>query len=199
MGQVILSKCLVTTEDDWLPIVLRDEYCEKSLEQGALQETQSKQMNLKDRAINKNSQASLYHTVFSKRSEYAIKQWAGDQARVTQPGEFHNYPDVGQVNVRWCGDPQDGLMIQERDQGNLPIVFTVSKDPSFQDKTIWLVGWGMTDLLRRHFVLINQFRDNKNWGIISNMQSHEQFVYPRSMLNPMKTLSKEFVNTPFIL
>ena len=77
------------------------------------------------------------------------------------------------------------------------MILTTCKDLTFKDKTIWLIGWGMTDLLRRHFYLINQFRENKSWGLIGNMQPHEQFVYPRSMLNPMKTLSKEFMNTPY--
>jgi hypothetical protein len=198
MGQVVLSKCLVTTEDDWIPVVLDNELDKLATEMGMLQEKQSKERNLNDRAINKDPEASLRYAIFSKRSEYAIHQWAGKKARVTKPGEFHNYPDVGQVNVRWIGDPTDGLMIQDRDQGELPMVLTTSKNLSFKDKTIWLIGWGMTDLLRRHYFMINQFREIKNWGAMgNNFQPHEQFIYPRSMLNPMKTLSKDFVNQEY--
>jgi hypothetical protein len=197
MGQVILSKCLVITEKDWVPVVLDEDLERLSIQKGQLQEEQSKERNLNDRAINQDPVVSLRHTVFSKRSEYAVHQYYGRLARVTQPGEFHDLPDVGQCNVRWIGDPTDGLMIQNRDQGDLPMILTTCKDLTFKDKTIWLIGWGMTDLLRRHFYLINQFRENKSWGLIGNMQPHEQFVYPRSMLNPMKTLSKEFMNTPY--
>ena len=199
MGQVVLSKCLVTTEEDWVPVVLADDLDALAIQQGTLQEEQSKQRRLNDRSIDKNPEASLKRTIGSKRSEYAFHQWAGRIARVTKPGEFHDWPDVGQCNVRNINDPADGLMIQERDQGELIMVLTVIMDPLFRDKTVHLIGWGMTDLLRRHFYLINQQRAVKNWGMISNMQQHEQFVYPRSMLYPMKTLSKEFVNTPYIV
>jgi hypothetical protein len=188
----------VTTEEDWIPVVLADDLDALAIQQGTYQEEQSKKRRLNDRSIDKNPEASLRRTIGSKRSEYAFHQWSGRQARVTLPGEFHDYPDVGQCNVRNINDPEDGLMIQERDQGELPMVLTVIKDPLFRDKTVWLIGWGMTDLLRRNFYLINQQRAVKNWGMISNMQPHEQFVYPRSMLNPMKTLSKEFVNTPYV-
>lgn len=198
MGQVILKNCIVTVEEDWIPVILDDDLDQLSIEQGTLQERQSKQRRLKDRSIDKDPEKSLRRTIGSKRAEYAVHQYFGRIARVTLPGEFHDWPDVGQCNVRFIGDPEDGLMIQDRDQGDLPMILTTSKDPTFSDKTIWLVGWGMTDLLRRHFYLINQFRSNKNWGLIGNMEPHEQFVYPRSMLNPMKTLSKDFMNTPFV-
>lgn len=198
MGQVILKKCLVLTEIDWIPVILSSENIRMAVQAGHLQEEQSKQRNLKDRSIDQNAEASLKRSIFSKYSEYAVSQWAGNIARVTKPGEFHDYPDVGQCNVRFIGDPEDGLMLHDKDQGELPMILTTSKDLSFQDKTIWLIGWGMTDLLRRTFYLVNQFRENKNWGMISNMQPHEQFIFPRSMLNPMKTLSKEFVNVPYV-
>lgn len=197
MSKVILSKCLVTTESDWIPVILKEEYIQAAIDDGNLQEEQSKRQGLRDRSIDKNAELSLKRTIQSKCSEYAVRQWAGDLARVTRPGEFHDYPDVGMVNVRFIGDPEDGLMIQDNDQGELPIVLTTVKDKDFKDKTIWLIGWGMTDLLRRTFYLVNQFRENKNWGLIGNMEPHEQFVFPRSMLNPMKTLSKEYVNANY--
>lgn len=198
MGKVVLANCLVTTEKDWIPVVLEDDLCALAIEKGTLQEEQSKRFRLKDRAIDKSPERSLRCSIGAKRAEYAVHQYFGRQARVTEPGEFHDYPDVGQVNVRFIGDPQDGLMIQERDQGDVPMVLCTSFDPTFSDKTIWLVGWGETDLLRRHFYMINQFRPNPNWGLMGNdLEPHEQFIYPRAMLNRMKTLSKEFVNTPF--
>lgn len=199
MGEVVLSKCLVTTEEDWVPVVLDDDLAALAIEKGILQEEQSKKRRLRDRAINKDPEASLKHTVFSKRSEYAVHQYFGRTARVTQPGEFHKWPDVGQANVRWIGDPTDGLMIQDNDQGELPIILTTSKDLTFTDKTIWLIGWGLTDQLRRVFYLINQSRQIKNWGKMGgDFEKHEQFIYPRSMLNPMKWMDKEMMNTPYI-
>jgi hypothetical protein len=198
MGQVILSKCLVTTEADWHPIILKDEYIALAIELGTLQEQQSKERRHNDRSIDKDPVASLRRSIFSKYSEFAVRQWAGDIARVTLPGEFHDVPDCGQVNVRFIGDPEDGLMIQDRDQGELPMVLTTVKDPTFKDKTIWLIGWGLTDHLRREFYLINKFRPNKDWGLIGNMQPHEQFVYPRVMLTAMKWLSQETLNMPYV-
>jgi hypothetical protein len=198
MGQILLSKCLVTTEADWEPVLLKEEYITLAVEKGTYQEEQSKLRNLKNRAINKDPEANLRNTILSKYAEYAVRQHFGDEARVTNPGEFHDWPDVGQVNVRFIGDPEDGLMIQDGDQGELPMVLCTLKDKTFKDKTIWLIGWGMTDQLRRTVYLINRFNQNKDWGMIGNMVPHEQFVYPRSMLYPMRTLSKEFVNTPYI-
>ena len=199
MSKIVLSELKVTTEDDWVPVKLDNDLCELAIEMATLQEKQSKERNLNDRAIFKDPALSYKHTLWSKRAEYAVYQWAGRRARVTNPGEFHDYPDVGQVNVRFIGDPTDGLMIQVRDQGNMPMVLVTSKDLSFSDQTLYLIGWGMTDLLRRHYYLINQFRENKNWGLIGRMEPHEQFVYPRSMLCPILTLSKTFVNFPYLL
>lgn len=198
MGEIVLAKCLVTTEADWEPVRLKSEYIRLAQEKGSLQERQSKERNLRDRAINKDPQASLTNTILSKYAEYAVRQYTGDVARVTNPGEFHDYPDVGQCNVRFIGDPEDGLMIQDGDQGELPMVLATMKDATFTDETVWLIGWGMTDQLRRLVYLINSQRANKSWGMIANMESHEQFVYPRSMLYPMRTLSKEYINAPYI-
>src|SRR5579864_3950824 len=187
MGEVILSKCIVTTEEDWVPIVLDNDLEALSVKQGILQEEQSKQRNLNDRAINKDPEVSLRHTIFSKRSEYAVHQHYDRIPRVTLPGEFHGWPDVGQCNVRFIGDPTDGLMIQDRDQGELPMILTTCKDLSFKDRTIWLIGWGLTDQLRRVFYLINSSRSIKNWGKMGgDFEPHEQFIYPRSMLTPMR-------------
>jgi hypothetical protein len=198
MGQVVLSKCIVTTEVDWVPVVLANDLEQLAIQQGTLQEEQSKERRLNDRAINKDPEASLKHTIFSKRSEYAVHQYFDRVPRVTLPGEFHDWPDVGQANVRFIGDPADGLMIQDRDQGELPMILTTCKDLSFKDRTIYLIGWGLTDQLRRVFYLINQARELKNWGKMGNdFESHEQFIYPRSMLTPMKWLSKEMMNTPY--
>lgn len=198
MSQVVLSKCLVTEEIDWIPIVLKEEYISQAYELGIEQKVMSKERNLRDRSIDKSEKAAEHRNVFGKYAEFAVKQWAGDVARVTLPGEFHDWPDVGQVNVRFIGDSEDGLMIHDGDQGELPMVLCTVKDVSFKDKTIWLVGWGMTDHLRRHIYLINLFRPNKEFGSIGTILPHEQFVYPRKMLYPMKTLSKEFVNIPYI-
>lgn len=199
MGQVILAKCLVTTEEDWVPVVLDNDLEALAVEKGTFQESQSKQRDLNDRAINKDPKASLRNTIFSKRSEYAVHQYYDRVPRVTLPGEFHDWPDVGWANLRFIGDPQDGLMIQDNDQGELPMILTTTKDPTFKDRTIWLCGWGITDQLRRIFVLVNQFRENKNWGRMGGeFESHEQFIYPRSMLTQMRWLSEVMMKTPYI-
>jgi hypothetical protein len=199
MGQVVLSRCLVTTEEDWIPVRLDDDLAELAIKQGTLQETQSKERGLNDRSVHKDPEFSLRHTILSKRSEYAVHQYYDRVPRVTLPGEFHDWPDVGQCNVRCIGDPTDGLMIQDRDQGELPMILTTAKDPTFKDQTIWLIGWGITDQLRRIFYLINLARENKNWGRMGgDFEDHEQFIYPRSMLTQMKWLSKEMMNTPYV-
>lgn len=197
MSKFELADLWVTKEADWVPIILPDRYILLAEQEGAFQEEESKRKGLRDRTMDPGK--SLMHTIRSKQAEYAVKYYAGDVARVTKPGDFHNYPDVGQVDVRLILDPEDGLMIQKNDRGDFPMVLTTIKDPTFKDKTIWLVGWGITDLLRRHFYMINQFRQMKTWALIDGMLPHEQFVYPRAMLNPIKTLSKEFINLPFEL
>lgn len=200
MSDFKLSDLIVNEESDWVPVVLPQKYITLGEELGVLQEEQSKARGLRDRSIDKDPEKSLIRSIRSKQAELAVKWWAGDIARVTQPGEFHDYPDVGQCNVRFIFDKADGLMIQKNDQGELVKILTTVKDQSFSDKTIWLIGWGITDLMRRHFLMINQFRPNPNWGLMgTSFQPHEQFIYPRSMLNPMRTLSKEWVNTPYIL
>lgn len=201
MGEIILSKCIVTTQEDWVPVILKDEYISLARDKAAYQEKQSRERNLRNNAINKNPEAMLLNTTLSKYAEYAVKQWGGDLARVTNPGEFHDYPDVGQANVRFIGDPEDGLMISTEDQGEMPMILCTIKDKndtSFKDKTIWLIGWGMTDQLRRIVYLINRTLENKNWGKISDMLPHEQCFFPRSMLYPMRTFSKEFLNLPYM-
>lgn len=199
MGLVVLANCVVTKEEDWVPIVLEDNYIQEAKRMGKLQYEQSRKWNLKSTTIHNTEEEDFNLQVWSKFMEFAIKQWAGGIARVTNPGEFHDWPDVGQANARFILDPKDGLMIHDGDQGELPIILGTTKDISFKDKTIWLIGWGMTDLLRRHYVMINQFRENKNWGKMGNdFLPHEQFIYPRAMLNPIKTLSKEFINTPYV-
>src|SRR5258708_7907587 len=137
MGQVVLAKCIVTTEEDWIPIVLDARLETLAVQQGTLQENQSKARRLNDRAINKDPLASLRNTIFSKRAEYAVHQYYDGIPRVTLPGEFHDWPDVGQANVRFIGDQADGLMIQDRDQGELPMILTTTKDSFFKDGTIW--------------------------------------------------------------
>jgi len=199
MSEVVLAKCLVTTEEDWVPIVLDDDLEQLAVQQGILQQKQSRERNHRDRAINKDAELALRHSIFSKRSEYAVHQYFDRIPRVTLPGEFHDWPDVGQANVRWIGDPTDGLMIQDNDQGELPMILTTSKDLSFKDRTIWLIGWGMTDQLRRIYYLINMSREIKNWGKMGgDFEPHEQFIYPRSMLTPMKFLSEKHMCTPYV-
>lgn len=198
MGQVILAKCIVTTEEDWEPVVLDPKLEALAVQQGTLQEEQSKQRRLHDRAINKDPAASLRNTIFSKRLEYAIHQHYDYIPRVTLPGEFHDWPDVGQANARFIGDKADGMMVQDRDQGELPMILGTTKDSEFNDRTIWLVGWGLTDQLRRNFYLINLARENKNWGKMGgDFEEHEQFIYPRSMLTPMRFLSEKLMKTPY--
>jgi hypothetical protein len=199
MGQVVLSKCLVTTEADWIPIVLDQDLCDLAIEKATLQEEQSKQRRLKDRAIDKDPERSLRCSIGAKRAEYAVHQYYDRVPRVTNPGEFHDWPDVGRANVRFIGDPEDGLMIQDRDQGDLPMILCTSKDKTFSDRTIWLVGWHQTDQMRRIFYLVNQFREIKNWGRMGNdFEPHEQFIFPRSMLLPMKLLSEKDMKTPWV-
>jgi len=200
MGDLKLSDLMVTSEEDWEPVVLPQKYITLGENLGIEQERQSKERRLRDRSIDPDPERSLLRSIRAKQAELAVKLWAGDIARVTLPGEFHDYPDVGQCNVRFIFDKADGLMIHKKDQDEVPMILTTIKDPTFEDKTIWLIGWGETYLLRRNFVMINMFRANPNWGLMgSDHEAHEQFVYPRAMLNRMKTLSKEFVNTPYII
>lgn len=199
--RVTLQECTRLTEEDWVPIRLEDDLCQLAIEKGTLQEEQSKRWKLNDRQHLKDPVVSLKSTIWSKRAEYAVHQWAGRKARVTEPGEFHNMPDVGQVNVRFAKSTTIGLVIQERDQGDLPMVYCTTKDYDFNDKVVWLVGWGMTGILRNLYFVANEtnyYQELPFKWHFHPIQKHEQFAYPPHLLNPMKTLSKDFINLPYV-
>lgn len=188
------NQCGVLTEADWIPVMLTPNHVSLASQLGERQYEQSRAMKLRDRSVHSTDQQDFEHQVWSKLSEFAVYQWAGCKARITQPGEFHDYPDVGRVNVRHMMDPEDSLLIQVRDQGSVPMVLTTTKDGTFADRTIWLVGWGIPDQMRRVFYSINQFRNVKSWGRADWFEPHEQLLWPRGWLNPMATLSKDYIN-----
>lgn len=198
-NKVDITKCAVLTEKEWAPVILTETNIALAKEMGMKQFHQSREMGLKDRTIFNTDAQDLNCQVWSKLGEFAIYQYFGEQARVTNPGEFHDYPDVGQVNARHMMDPTDGFIIQVKDQDEVPMILTTTKDKTFNDKTIWLIGWGITAQMRRNQYMFNQFRENPTWGTMGrDFEAHEQFIYPRSMLNPIYMLSKEFVNTPYV-
>jgi len=178
----------LTTKSDWVKVTISAEEVEDAKKIGELQQKQSKDMGCKDNSITKNSELSLHYTVISKQAEFAVKRFGGGTARVTAPGEFHDYPDVGSVNVRYTFDLEDSLMIMKKDQGLVPLVFVGGISPNFL-----LLGWTIPNYAKYVTYKINCGKENFSFGIIHDMRPHEAVCFPKSMLMPMWSINKDLL------
>lgn len=178
----------LTTEEEWQPIVIGNKEIEESIRMGNLQENDSKAKGLKDNSFDGGDGKSLERTIISKQAEFAVQLWGGGTARVTQPNEFHDYPDVGDVNVRYVFDKEDGLMIMKRDQGKVPLILVCGQSPTF-----YLMGWVIPDYAKYQIYKMNLGRPDPVAGFLSNMQDHEACTYSKQWLLPMWALSKDLV------
>lgn len=178
----------LTTEEEWQPITIGNKEIEESIRMGNLQENDSKAKGLKDNSFDGGDGKSLERTIISKQAEFAVQLWGGGTARVTQPNEFHDYPDVGDVNVRYVFDKEDGLMIMKRDQGKVPLILVCGQSPTF-----YLMGWVIPDYAKYQIYKMNLGRPDPVAGFLSNMQDHEACTYSKQWLLPMWALSKELV------
>ncbi len=178
----------LTTEEEWQPITIGNKEIEESIRMGNLQENDSKAKGLKDNSFDGGDGKSLERTIISKQAEFAVQLWGGGTARVTQPNEFHDYPDVGDVNVRYVFDKEDGLMIMKRDQGKVPLILVCGQSPTF-----YLMGWVIPDYAKYQIYKMNLGRPDPVAGFLSNMQDHEACTYSKQWLLPMWALSKDLV------
>ena len=178
----------LTSEKDWIEVIVPQDKVNESIRLGKLQEDESEKLGLFDNRFLNTREESLQCTIESKAAEYAVQVWGGGTARVTQPNEFHEYPDVGQVNVRHVNDSEDGLMIMKRDQGKVPIILLTGKMPKF-----FLMGWIIPDYAKQIVYRINMGREQTNFGFLQEMKSHECCTYSKQWLFPMWSFNKELI------
>ncbi len=178
----------LTEKSDWIPVTIPADKVAESIAMATKQEADSKSANLNDGSFMNDSQQSLECTTQSKAAEFAVQVWGGGTARVTQPNEFHDYPDVGQVNVRHVNDEEDGLMIMKRDQGKVPIILVTGKMPNF-----YLMGWTIPDYAKQVVYRINLGREEVSFGFLSDMKDHEACTYSKQWLFPMWSFNKDLI------
>lgn len=178
----------LTEDNDWVPVTITQKEIDESIRIGNLQENESKVKKLKDNSFDGGNGKSLERTIVSKQAEFAVQLWGGGTARVTQPNEFHDYPDVGQVNVRYVFDKEDGLMIMKRDQGKVPMILVTGQSPTF-----YLMGWVIPDYAKYVIYKINSGRETPIAGFLHNMKDHEACTYSKQWLLPMWALNPNLI------
>jgi hypothetical protein len=178
----------LTEKTDWIEVTISQEEIDEAIVIGTYQEDISKEMGLKDNAVDGNRDKSLIRTITSKQAEFAVRRFGGGTARVTRPNEFHDYPDVGQVNVRYVFDPEDGMMIMKRDQGKVPMILVTGESPNFL-----LMGWMIPDYAKQIIYRINLGRDEPTFGFLHSMEDHEACTYSKQWLMPMSSFNKELL------
>jgi len=181
----------LTSEADWITVKISDQDVQAAISLGNLQEIESKKNGLYDRSFSGDEGDSLARTIAAKQFEYAIREWGGGTARVVGVNEFHDYPDVGQVNARFTFDPGYGLILTNRDQGKVPMILGTGRCPNFK-----LMGWFIPDYAKQIVYKVHQGRDENSetqWGFLQEMKDHECCQINSQMLFPMYTLNKELV------
>lgn len=178
----------LTEEKDWELVTISQKEIDESVRMGNIQEADSKANGLKDNSFDGGDGKSLQRTIISKQAEFAVQLYGGGTARVTQPNEFHDYPDVGGVNVRYVFDKEDGLMIMKRDQGKVPMILVTGDSPNF-----YLMGWVIPDYAKYNIYKINQGRETPIAGFLHNMKDHEACTYSKQWLLPMSSFNKELL------
>lgn len=178
----------LTEKSDWIKVIIPESKVKESVRLASIQEIESRDSKLYDNAFLNTPEESLYCTTESKGAEFAVQVWGGGTARVTQPGEFHDFPDVGQVNVRHVNDPEDGLMIMKKDQGKLPIILVTGKMPVY-----FLMGWHIPDYVKQMVYRINLGRGEFGSGFLQEMKDHEACTFSKQWLLPMSSFNKELI------
>ena len=181
----------LTTESDWMEVIISKEEIEEGIRLGTLQENESKKNGLKDRSFSGDNSDSLQRSIAAKQAEFAVRRWGGGTARVVGINEFHDYPDVGSVNVRYTFNPGYGLILTNRDQGKVPMILLTGKSPKF-----YLMGWYIPDYAKQMVYKIHQGRNDEcqtQFGFLQEMKNHEVCQINMQMLMPMWSLNKELV------
>lgn len=188
MKRLSIKGLVLTQKEDWPLVTISQQEVEEAILIGNKQENDSKERGLNDNSFDGGDGKSLTRTITSKQAEFAVRRWGGGTARVTQPNEFHDYPDVGQVNVRYVFDPEDGLMIMKRDQGKVPMILVTGDAPNF-----YLMGWCIPDYAKYTIYRINLGREEPVVGFLNDMKDHEACTYSKQWLYPMWSFNKELL------
>lgn len=188
MKRLSIKGLVLTQKEDWPLVTISQQEVEEAILIGNKQENDSKERGLNDNSFDGGDGKSLTRTITSKQAEFAVRRFGGGTARVTQPNEFHDYPDVGQVNVRYVFDPEDGLMIMKRDQGKVPMILVTGNCPDF-----YLMGWCIPDYAKHIIYRINLGREEPVVGFLNDMKDHEACTYSKQWLLPMWSFNKELL------
>jgi len=188
MKRLSIKGLVLTQKEDWPLVTISQQEIEEAILIGNKQENDSKEQGLNDNSFDGGDGKSLTRTITSKQAEFAVRRWGGGTARVTQPNEFHDYPDVGQVNVRYVFDPEDGMMIMKRDQGKVPMILVTGNCPNF-----YLMGWTIPDYAKYAIYRINLGREEPIVGFLNDMKDHEACTYSKQWLYPMWSFNKELL------
>jgi len=188
MKRLNVTGLKLNTKEDWIKVTISPEEKEESILLGNKQENDSKARGLNDNSFDGGEGKSLLRTITSKQAEFAVRRFGGGTARVTQPNEFHDYPDVGQANVRYVFDMEDGLMIMKRDQDHVPIILVTGTSPDF-----YLMGWTIPAFAKYMIYKINLGREEPVAGFLHNMKDHEACTFSKQWLFPMSTFNKELI------
>lgn len=178
----------LTDRDTWIEVIIPQDKVDESKRLAKIQEDDSRDSELYDNAFQNTTEESLDCTTQSKGAEFAVQVWGGGTARVTLPGEFHKYPDVGKVNVRHINDPEDGLMIMKKDQPDVPIILVCGKMPKY-----FLMGWTIPAWAKQYIYRMNLNREKFGDGFLYNMRNHEACTFSKQWLFPMWSFNKELI------
>lgn len=191
LKRVELGKVTLTSEEDWVNVRISDEEVKEGIRLGTLQELESKKHGLKDRSFSGDEGDSLLRSITAKQAEFAVRRWGGGTARVVDINEFHDYPDVGQVNVRYTFNSGYGMIITNRDQNKVPMILVTGQSPNFK-----LMGWFLPAYAKQIIYKVHQGRNEDcqtQFGFLQEMKDHECCQLNMQMLMPMWTLSKDLV------
>jgi hypothetical protein len=181
----------LTSEADWIDVTLDAKEIQLGIDLGTLQEEESKRLGLKTRSFSGDEGDSLARSIAAKQAEIAVTQYGGGTARIVGINEFHDFPDVGKVNVRYTFNVGFGMMITDRDQGKVPMILLTGKCPTFR-----LMGWFIPDYAKQWIYKIHQGRNDEcesEFGFLQEMKEHECCQINMQMLLPMWSFNKELI------
>ena len=181
----------LTSEADWIDVTISPQDIQAAIDLGTLQEYESKKNGLNDRSFSGDENDSLARSIAAKQFEYAIREWGGGTARIVQVNEFHDFPDVGQVNARFTFNVGYGLILTDRDQGKVPMILGTGRCPNFR-----LMGWFIPDYAKQIVYKVHQGRNDEcetPWGFLQEMKDHECCQLNMQMLFPIWSFNKELI------
>ena len=181
----------LTSDADWIKVIISPEEIQAGIDLGTQQEYESAKLGLRDRSFSGDEGDSLARSIAAKQFEFACRRYGGGTARIVQVNEFHDYPDVGQVNCRYTFNTGYGMIITDRDQGKVPMILGTGRCPEF-----YLMGWHIPDYAKQIIFKIHQGRNEEcesKFGFLHEMKDHECCQLNMQMLMPMWSFNKELL------